>query len=66
MGGRTEGRTDGGVHNIPVAFINKFPQKVQNQLVKDFMSVPVTCMFDEDPIKNEVAIIRTTFSPLYV
>ena len=26
-GERTEGRTDGGVHNIPVAFINKYPKR---------------------------------------
>ena len=26
------------------------------------MSVPIICKFDEDPIKNEVAIILTTFS----
>ena len=28
--------------------------------------VLVICMFNEDPFKNEVAIIRTTLSPLYV
>ena len=33
---------------------------------RDFMPVLVICKFDEDPIKNEVAIIRTTFSLLYV
>ena len=30
------------------------------------MAVLVTCKNDEDPIKNEVAIDRATFSPLYV
>ena len=35
-------------------------------LVRDFMTVLVTCFckFDEDPIKNEVTILRTTFLPL--
>ena len=36
------------------------------ELVQDFMPVLITCKFDEDPIKNEVAIVCTTFSPLYV
>ena len=36
------------------------------ELVQDFMPVLVMYMFDEDSIKNEVAIFRTTFSPLYV
>ena len=35
-------------------------------LVRDFMPVLITCKFDEDPIKNEVASFRTTFSPLHV
>ena len=35
------------------------------ELRQDFMPVPVTCKFDEDPIKSEVAILRTIFSPLY-
>ena len=30
------------------------------------MAVLVTCNFDEDPIKREVAILQTTFSPLSV
>ena len=30
------------------------------------MTVLGTCKFDKDPIKNEVAILRTTFSPLQV
>ena len=34
------------------------------ELIQDFMAVLVTCKIDEDPIKSEVAIIRTTFSPL--
>ena len=33
-------------------------------LIADFMADVVTCKFDEDLIKNEVAIFRTTFSPL--
>ena len=32
--------------------------------IQDFMAVLVTCKIDEDSIKSEVAIIRTTFSPL--
>ena len=32
--------------------------------IKDFMTVFATCKLDEDPIKNEVAIFGTTFSPL--
>ena len=34
------------------------------ELVRDFMAVLVTCKYDEDPIRNEVAILRTTFSPI--
>ena len=34
--------------------------------VRDFMAVLVTCNFEEVPIKREVAILRTTFSPLSV
>ena len=34
------------------------------KLLRDFMAVLVTCKFDEDPIKKEVATLRTTFSPL--
>ena len=34
--------------------------------VRDFTAVLVTCKFDEDPSKMEVAILRTTFSPLSV
>ena len=30
----------------------------------DLMAVLVTCKFDEDPIKNEVAILQITFFPL--
>ena len=36
------------------------------KLVWDFMPDLVICKLDEDSIKNEVAIVRTTFSPLYV
>ena len=34
------------------------------ELIRDFMAVVVTCKIDENLIKSEVAIIRTTFSPL--
>ena len=34
------------------------------ELIQDFMAVLVTCKYDEDPIKSEVAILRTTFSLL--
>ena len=34
------------------------------ELIRDFMAVLVTCKFDEDPIKSEVAIVWTTLSPL--
>ena len=34
------------------------------EIIRDFIIVLVTCKFNEDPIKSEVAIIRTTFSPL--
>ena len=36
------------------------------EFVRDFLPVLVICKFDEDSIKNEVNIVRTTFSPLYV
>ena len=32
------------------------------KLVQDFMTVFFICKFDEDPIKNEVAILRTTIT----
>ena len=31
---------------------------------RDFMSVLVTCKFDDDTVKTEGAIVSTTFSPL--
>ena len=34
------------------------------ELVRDFIDVLVTCKFDEAPIKNEVVIDQTPFSPL--
>ena len=34
------------------------------ELFQDFMAVLVTCKFDDDPIKNEGAIVSTTFAPL--
>ena len=33
---------------------------------KDLPVCPVICKFNEEPIKNEVANIRTTFTPLYI
>ena len=36
------------------------------ELVQDSMTVLVTCMFHDDPIKNKDAIESTTFSPLSV
>ena len=38
----------------------------KSNLYRDFMPVLVICKFDEDSIKNEVAIVGTTFSPLHV
>ena len=35
---------------------------LKSNLSKIFMSVSVICKFDEDPIRNEVAITPTTFS----
>ena len=32
------------------------------ELVRDFMTVTATCKFEKDLIKNELAILRTTFS----
>ena len=34
------------------------------ELIRDVMPVLVTCKFEEDSIKSEVAILRTTFFPL--
>ena len=31
------------------------------ELARDFIAVLVTCKYDKDPIKNEIAILRTTF-----
>ena len=36
------------------------------ELVQDFMPILVTCKFDDNPIKNEGAIVCTTFAPLLV
>ena len=36
------------------------------KLIQDFMAVLVTFKIDEDPIKSEVTIVWTTFSPLQV
>ena len=38
----------------------------KTELVQDFMIVFIICKFDEDPIENEVAFARTSFSPLFV
>ena len=34
------------------------------ELIREVMVVLVTCKNEEDPIKNEVARVATTFSPL--
>ena len=34
------------------------------KLIPDFMSVLVICMFEDDSVKSEVAILQTTFSPI--
>ena len=34
------------------------------ELIRDGMYVPVSCKYEEDPIKNEGARVFTTFSPL--
>ena len=34
------------------------------ELIQDVMDVLVTCMYEEDLIKNEGARVDTTFSPL--
>ena len=34
------------------------------ELIRDVTIVLVTCKYEEDPIKNEVARVATTFSPL--
>ena len=35
------------------------------KLIQDFIAVLITCKSDEDSIKNEIAIIQTTFSKVY-
>ena len=40
------------------------PIRPKIDLVQDYMTVLITCKFDEDRIKIEVAILRTTFVPL--
>ena len=42
------------------------PNWAEIENVQGFMRVLVICKFDEDPIRNEVSISKTTFSPLYV
>ena len=34
------------------------------ELVQDLIDVPVTCKYEEDPLKNEGARVLKTFSPL--
>ena len=34
------------------------------QLIQDFMVALVNCKFEDDLLKNEGGILRTTFSPL--
>ena len=36
------------------------------ELILVFVPILVTCKYDEDPIKNEGAIVFSTLSPLYV
>ena len=36
------------------------------ELIRDYMTVLVTCKFEDDSIKSEGAILWTTFSPLQV
>ena len=40
--------------------------RAKSELFQDFMHVLIICQFDEDPIRNEISISQTTFSPLYV
>ena len=35
------------------------------QLIQDFMAILKTCKSDEDSIKNEIAIVRTTIYHVY-
>ena len=44
----------------------KSPIWPEFKLVPDFITVLIMCKFENDLIKNEVAIIRATFSPLYI
>ena len=47
--------------------VGNYHADIQNwtkiKLVPDVMPVLIICMFDEDPIKSEIAIVRTLFPP---
>ena len=51
-----------------VTLIRKVLSAPKLELLQDFLAVLIiyTCKSDENSIKNEFAIVRTTFSPLYV
>ena len=66
---RSKGKVlSSGQHRLHYKFhhskANKSAMNSPMELVPDFMAVLVICKFDEDQIKIEVAILRTTFSPL--
>ena len=53
----------------PIRVVNSnanSPNWAQMEYVRDFMHVLNICKFAEDPIRNEVSISGTTFSPLHV
>ena len=43
----------------------KSPIRPKIELVQDFMAVLITCKSNEDSKKNEIDIVRATFSEVY-
>ena len=65
---KIEGTIEYGLFHRSVAINSEVNSLIWPEIgfIRDFMAVLVTCKFYEDSIKREVAIRRTTFSPLSV
>ena len=53
------------LHNTLCLYRLQTPRFPQIELVQDFMAVLITGKSDEDSIKNEIAVVLTTFSEVY-
>ena len=53
-------------HSMADNFVASVEIRLKFKLIQAFMHVLCTCKNEEDPIKNKVARVATTFLPLYV